>query len=188
MEEVTNREEVTRTIVTTIIVVCVLVYMSYNPYGGFTLNMSRGISVIFVAVSLLSIVIKLIKSPWRYSKNNRYSKIKFIRPLVIAITGSLCVIHLESIDNQARIYIKKQAEIATALCNTNGKCPESLEGWVKYDSRYQYKYMVNTTIFTMYYTAKDNIFDIYISYGLDEGYFLHGGVNRPITGFRLNAL
>lgn len=181
-EPVRRNRKTTEIIISTIILSVFFLYIGHNPRTGTILTMARGVFTLATGLSLLSIAIKAKQFAWCMHKNKSYPVIQFIRPITLSILGTIFLFTLTGQEKEAIIFLEKQAEIATSLCNAAGKCPESMEGWVKYDSRYKYTFTSSgNTVFNMYYVARGEIFNVYINYGLDAGYRLNGGVKRQVS-------
>ena len=100
--------------------------------------------------------------------------------LTILIGVSVLVI-LYRVQDQARDYLWKVARDVQKQCAMNKICPESPPGWSDH-SRMMYGYSPDSPPYKqkMYYQSneKRQTFAVYIHYGPDFDYWIHGGVDR----------
>jgi hypothetical protein len=156
-------------------------YLAYPPQVGFTLQNSRDLLGLFVFASSIQIFITFLKLLYAKIKNRNFPKYVFIKPVIIIPVSLAGIFYLQSINQKAINYLWSTANIAQEICTSKNSCPENINGFVHKDSRHYQKYHVGKTLFHMYYQASGNTFNIYINYGLDSAYYLHGGTDLHVS-------
>lgn len=163
----------------TLLTLSYLFWVAFTPLHGtspfFFKVMLRVLTLILVGLVLTELVKGFLA--WRQQ-----------RPIAAHRTGQLALIlaatliaiwRIKAIEQQAITYLTEKANQLQQQCDQKQTCPVRIEGW-KQGSMYEFK-TSDGSLFQMHYYPEQSLFHIYMNYGLDAGYFLQGGVGKPVT-------
>ena len=137
--------------------------------------MLRVLTLILVGLVLT----ELVKGLWAWRQQRPFAAHRAGQLALILAATLIAIWRVKSIEQQAITYLSEIAHQLQHQCDQQRTCPVRIEGW-KQGNMYEFK-TSDGSLFQMRYEPEQSLFHIYINYGLDAGYFLQGGVGKPVT-------
>ncbi len=163
----------------TLLTLSYLFWVAFTPLHGtspfFFKVMLRVLTLILVGLVLT----ELVKGLWAWRQQRPIAAHRAGQLALILAAILLTLWRFHTIEQQAIAYLTEKANQLQQQCDQQRTCPARIEGW-KQGSMYEFK-TSDGSLFQMYYYPEQSLFHIYMNYGLDAGYFLQGGVGKPVT-------
>ncbi len=162
-----------------------LLSLSYLFWVAFT--PLRGVSPFFfnIMLRMLALILaglvlaKLVKGLWAWRQQRPIAAHRAAQLALLLAATLIAIWRIKAIEQEAITYLTGIAHQLQQQCEQQRTCPFRIEGW-KQGSMYEFK-TSDGSLFQMYYYPEQSLFHIYMNYGLDAGYFLQGGVGKPVT-------
>ncbi len=162
-----------------------LLSLSYLFWVAFT--PLRGVSPFFfnIMLRMLALILaglvlaKLVKGLWAWRQQRPIAAHRAAQLALLLAATLIAIWRIKAIEQEAITYLTGIAHQLQQQCEQQRTCPVRIEGW-KQGSMYEFK-TSDGSLFQMRYEPGPEQFHIYINYGLDAGYFLQGGVGKPVT-------
>jgi len=162
-----------------------LLSLSYLFWVAFT--PLRGVSPFFfnVMLRLLALILaglvlaKLVKGLWAWRQQRPIAARRAAHLALLLAATLIAIWRIKAIEQQAISYLTEKANQLQQQCAQQQTCPARIEGWEQ-GRTFEFK-ASDGSLFQMRYYPEQSLFHIYINYGLDAGYFLQGGVGKPVT-------
>ncbi len=162
-----------------------LLSLSYLFWVAFT--PLRGVSPFFfnVMLRLLALILaglvlaKLVKGLWAWRQQRPIAARRAAQLALLLAATLIAIWRIKAIEQQAITYLTGIAHQLQQQCAQQQTCPARIEGWEQ-GRTFEFK-ASDGSLFQMRYYPEQSLFHIYINYGLDAGYFLQGGVGKPVT-------
>ena len=156
-----------------------LFWVAFTPLHGtspfFFKVMLRVLALILVGLVLT----ELVKGFLAWRQQRPFAAHRAGQLALILAATLIAIWRVKSIEQQAITYLSELAHQFQHQCDQQRTCPVRIEGW-KQGNMYEFK-TSDGSLFQMRYHPEQSLFHIYINYGLDAGYFLQGGVGKPVT-------
>ncbi|MBP8172884.1 MAG: hypothetical protein KAY06_02580 [Aeromonadaceae bacterium] len=162
-----------------------LLSLSYLFWVAFT--PLRGVSPFFfnVMLRLLALILaglvlaKLVKGLWAWRQQRPIAARRAAQLALLLAATLIAIWRIKAIEQQAISYLTEKANQLQQQCDKQQTCPARVDGWQQ-GREFEFK-ASDGSLFQMRYYPEQSLFHIYINYGLDAGYFLQGGVGKPVT-------
>ena len=162
-----------------------LLSLSYLFWVAFT--PLRGVSPFFfnVMLRLLALILaglvlaKLVKGLWAWRQQRPIAARRAAHLALLLAATLIAIWRIKAIEQQAISYLTEKANQLQQQCDKQQTCPARVDGWQQ-GREFEFK-ASDGSLFQMRYYPEQSLFHIYINYGLDAGYFLQGGVGKPVT-------
>ena len=162
-----------------------LLSLSYLFWVAFT--PLRGVSPFFfnVMLRLLALILaglvlaKLVKGLWAWRQQRPIAARRAAQLALLLAATLIAIWRIKAIEQQAITYLTGIAHQLQQQCDKQQTCPARVDGWQQ-GREFEFK-ASDGSLFQMRYYPEQSLFHIYINYGLDAGYFLQGGVGKPVT-------
>ena len=161
-----------------LLVLIYIFWVGFTPLHGMSANFFKGVFILSAILVLASALIGVVK--WLYVRNNGqpFFSVHLLHCGILLLALLIALIRIISIENQAVAYLTGKADEIKLLCDSQKVCPSEIPGWK--DGRYYEFQSKDGSHFLMRYQPDKTKFNIWINYGLDAGYFLHGGIGMPV--------
>lgn len=156
-----------------------LFWVAFTPLHGtspFFFNVMLRLLALILAGLVLA---KLVKGLWAWRQQRPIAAHRAGQLALILAAVLLTLWRFHTREQQAIAYLTEKANQLQQQCDQQRTCPVRIEGW-KQGNMYEFK-TSDGSLFQMRYYPEQSLFHIYINYGLDAGYFLQGGVGKPVT-------
>lgn len=164
-----------------------LIPIVFVPFDMFTI-MIWLLGFVVALISAISVLVRVmrLRKIGRDKKDERHEqKIRLIRPILTVAIFCLAILCLRIAQASADNYAIAMGKQMHAVCNTQKKCPERVDGWERGDARDWYSSVILYgkfgPRFRITYSVTDDkeSFEMVVKHNIDEGFTVYGGVNKP---------
>ena len=156
-----------------------LFWVAFTPLRGVSPFFFQGILGLLALILTALLLAELVKGLRAWCQQRAFAARRAGQLALILVVTMLALWRIKAIEQQAITYLTEKAKQLQQQCDQQRTCPVRIEGW-KQGNMYEFK-TSDGSLFQMRYEPGPEQFHIYINYGLDAGYFLQGGVGKPVT-------